>query len=250
MKLSKDFIIKANFISLSDARIRLSEFKKYKNLKPYSDKYPINDIKAIWSDANFFHIDGVEGLYGKLDDKLLFVFRGTDSLFDWALNFMFSKKVIPYEKNGINKKIRVHYGFFKSYMKVRSFIHDIVKKNEGNEIVFHGHSRGASIAALAALDVQFNFNEKSIGAFVIGMPRLGNDTFKKSFEKRLPDFTRIDYGSDLMPQIPPECFGYTHLNNFIHLGPERKKGIGTTKDHDGEKYMEALKNELKDKLYY
>jgi len=251
MKLSKQFMLKANNISRKDADFRLEEFKKYNNLHPDIANYPTEKMKEIWPDSEFFTFENVEGNFGVMDGKLLFVFRGTDGIIDWIFNFLFwMKKVTPYKDKISNKKIKVHYGFYKNYLSIRNFIHEKVKESNLSEVVFHGHSKGAALAALAALDVFVNFPQKNVGSFVLGMPKIGNSYFKESFEKRLVDFIRIEYGSDLIPQIPPSYCGYLHIGNFFHIGPPRRKGIGTHKDHNWNIYFEALTKELKEEILY
>jgi len=104
------------------------------------------------------------------------------------------------------------------------------------------------MASLCALDLQYNFSSKDIGCFIMGSPRIGNYAFKRSIERRLPYLVRVTYGSDLVPQAPPECFGFDHLEVYYHLGPKRRAGLGTMKDHDGRKYLEAIRTELAKKL--
>ncbi len=242
MKLSRQQILLASKISTLDADIRLEEYEKYGNLEPNKKNYDLNRIHAIFPGANYFDIKNTEGLYGQIDDYLFITFRGSDSLLDWIMDIIFCLRVIPYK--GTNKKIKVHTGFLKSYKVARDFIHHVIKTTECKKIVLFGHSLGATISALAALDIQYNFPDKEIGCFVIGMPKLGNKTFKASFEKRLPDFIRVDHGSDLVPQFPPKCFGYAELENFFHIGLARKKGIGNMKDHKWHLYDDALNQEI------
>lgn len=249
MKLTKQFISSANFILKSDEDFRLEEFNKYKTFHPKLSNYPIEKMKKIWPSGTYFSVNTVEGLYGEMDGKFLIIFRGSDGIIDWIQNFLFWKKVIPYKELGTNKKIRVHYGFYKGYMEVRDYIHSIVRGTDLKEIVFHGHSRGAGLAALAALDIQFNFKEKEVGGFVIGMPRLGNSFFKDSFEKRIPTFTRIDYGSDSISILPPSFFGFVDTGNLIHIGPKRVKGFGYRADHHWTIYYDTIVKELEEKEY-
>jgi len=244
MKLTKSEIIKMAEISTLDADIRLDEFKKYINIESNKKKYDINRMKGLWQNAIYFDIQNIEGLYGELDSSLFITLRGSDSILDWIRNFIFFKKVIPYE--GTNPEIRVHAGFLKNYKIVRDFIHETVKKYDTNKIIIYGHSMGAAASTLMALDIQYNFPNKEIGCFCVGMPKIGNDAFKKSFEKRLPDFIRCDYGEDLIPQIPPKCFGFSELEKFVHLGPARKRWIGRKSHHNWHLYLEALKKELSD----
>jgi len=241
MKLQKSEIIKMAEISVLDADIRLDEFKKYKNIKSNKKNYDINRIKALWPNANYFDIGNIEGLYGELDDSLFITARGSDDLIDWIRNFIFFKKVIPYE--GTNPKIRIHAGFLKNYKIIREFIHNVVKNYPHiNKIIIYGHSMGGVIGSLMALDIQYNFSNKEIGCFSVGMPRLGNKAFKESFERRLPDFIRCDYGDDIVPQFPPKCFGFANLEKFIQLGPDRKRLIGKKSHHDWHLYLDAIKN--------
>ena len=242
MILTKEQILLASKISATDADIRLEEFKKYNTLEPKEKYYDLNRIKAVFPNANYFDIGTVEGLHGQIDDYLLIMFRGSDSVWDWIKNFLFYKKVIPYD--GTNPKIRVHSGFLKNYKSVREHVHKIVKESPVKKVVVFGHSMGGAVSVLAALDIQYNFNDVEVGCFTIGTPRIGNEYFKKSFERRLPDYKHADYGSDLVAQIPPLCFGFSVLDKFYHLGPDRRKGIGTKKDHNWHLYNNALIDEI------
>lgn len=250
MKLKKEFIIAANKISALDADIRLAEFKKHRTLEPRVENYRFDLIHTLWPEAEYFDKRNIEGFCGPFMGKFLVIFRGTDSLWGWITNFMLSKKVIPYQETGTNPKIRVHNGFLRDYLIIRDYIHQKMKETDIKEVVFHGHSKGGSIAALAALDVQYNFPDKEIGAFVVGMPRIGNREFKESFESRLPKFTRCDYGSDLIPQIPFKWMGFTDLGHFIQLGPKRRWGIGKKSDHNWQLYYSGLVETLKDDELY
>lgn len=242
MKLNKEQILLASKISATDADMRLEEFKKYKTLEPDKKYYDLNRIRVVFPNANYFDIDTVEGLYGQIDDYLLIIFRGSDSLLDWIKNFLFYRKVIPY--NGTNPKIKVHSGFLKNYKTVREYIHNIVKESPVKKVFVFGHSMGGAVAVLCALDIQYNFKDVDVGCFTIGTPRIGNEYFKKSFERRLPDYKQAEYGDDLVPQVPPLFFGFSVLDKFYHIGPERKKRIGTLKDHKWYKYDEALIKEI------
>lgn len=242
MILTKEQILLSSKISATDADIRLAEFNKYKTLEPNKRLYDLNRIKAVFPNANYFDIGTIEGLYGQIDDYLFITFRGSDSLWDWVKNFIFFKKIIPYK--GTNPKIRVHTGFLNNYKSVRDFVHKIVKESSLKKVVIFGHSMGGAVSTLAALDIQYNFKDVEVGCIVIGCPKLGNDAFKKSFERRLPDYKRVDYGSDIVPQVPPKCFGFAELEKFHHIGPERKKGIGSSKDHSWNLYNQALIDEI------
>lgn len=240
MKLNKEIMLKMNFISKKDADFRFEEFKTFKTFEPDAANYPFDKMKEIWNEGKYFDKRNIEGFYGDFEDGLLIIFRGTDSLWGWFTNLMFSKKVIPYENSGTNPDIRVHEGFLEDYLCVRDFIHEIIKGTDKKKIYVHGHSKGAAITSLCALDIQYNFPDKEIGTFGLGTPRIGNSAFVESFNGRLPDFLNIDHGSDLIPQLPPWFFGYKTHGIKGHIGEPRRFGIGKFKDHSWAKYYEAL----------
>lgn len=237
-------MLKMNNISRKDADFRLNEFKTYYTVEPKAGNYPFDKMKEIWPEGNYFDVENVEGFCGDFEDGFLFIFRGTDSLLGWLRNFMFSKKVIPYE--GTNPKIKVHNGFLKTYKAIREFVHEQVKGTEKTKIYVHGHSLGGALTTLAALDIQYNFADKEVIAWGIGIPKVGNEAFKDSFNRRLPKFLNIERASDLIPQVPPRFFGFRHAGNLIHIGTPRRKGIGTHEDHNWNLYYEDLEKDLDD----
>jgi len=248
VKISKDWLLKVAKISAIDADIRLEEFKKYTTLEPEQKNYKLSKIKEVWPEAEYFDIGEDEGLVGKLDDNFVVIFRGTDSLWDWVTNFLFGFQVIPYKSTGTNPKIKVHSGFLGSYILARDYIQKKFKESGLKKAFVYGHSKGGAVASLCAVDLQYNFPDADIGCATIGMPRLGNDEFKRSFEGRIPDMIRIERASDLVPQLPPELFGFRHIGNFIHVGPARKGWLGDTKDHGWGHYTEDMQKDLKDGL--
>ncbi len=247
MKLTLDQILKAAEISTLDADVRFSEFNRYHNIESGILKYDITEMKKIISEPTYFDIANVEGIFGMMGDSLFIMFRGSDSIKDWIRNFMFCKKVVPY--NGTRKAIKVHQGFLKDYLAVRTFVQGIVKVSKVKKVFFFGHSLGAVLATFAALDIQYNYPDVDVGVCGLGSPKIGNAEFKKSIESRLPDLILIEHGSDAVPRIlPPSIFGFKYLERQIHIGPEKKKGLGTMKDHDWHLYFDALKAELPVKL--
>jgi triacylglycerol lipase len=238
VKPTKAQILRAATISDKDVELRLEEFRTYKTLAPHPGLQHLGEMKVEWPDGKYFDIVNVEGWYGLEGDTLFIIFRGSDSLFDWIRNFLVCKKVIPY--SGTNPKVRVHEGFLEDYKSVRDFFHSEVMVTKAKKILVYGHSMGAAMAALCALDLQYNFPGKDVGGFAIGMPRLGNKAFTESFNRRLPDFQWCDYGSDLVPQVPPRLFGYEHVATQVHLGPTRRRGIGTMKDHNNLLYHKSM----------
>ena len=160
-------------------------------------------------------------------DVLVICFRGSDSEKDWSFNLDFHQKVIPY--GNIKSDIRVHSGFLNAYKsknvrnKIKSFINNDIKK-----IKLTGHSYGAALAILCAVDLQYNFCNKDYEVIVFGAPRVGNKAFRDSYNRRIFKTLRIENKSDIVTKLPLRLMGYRHVgarliigNNFLF--PSMKK---------------------------
>lgn len=171
-------------------------------------------------------------------------FRGTDSLKDVATDLQFMKAVVPYANN--NSKIRVHKGFITAYKgeDVRNRIHSYITEDI-EKVRITGHSFGAALAMLCALDLQYNFPNKDYELAVFGCPRIGNNAFKKSFEKRLFKSVRVENGNDAVTKIPYASMGYRHAGAKLHIGSPRIFGIASTKQHSITQYYGKMLQRLK-----
>lgn len=152
-----------------------------------------------------------------LDDTLIIAFRGSDSKKDWMFNLDFHKKVIPY--NNFRSKIKVHSGFINAYKsrnvrgKIRKFITDKIKK-----IKLTGHSYGAALAILCAVDLQYSFNDRDYEVVVFGCPRIGNKAFKNSYNKRIFKTLRVENKNDIITKVPFKIMGYCHVGSRVLIG--------------------------------
>lgn len=182
---------------------------------------------------------GVQYFMGKKDNTLLISFRGTDSLKDWKTDFKFWKKRIPYGNS--QSKIRVHSGFIDAYQDecVRDQIHKVITDNISS-IYVTGHSLGAALATLCALDLQYNFPDKFYEVTLFGCPRVGNKAFSKSYNKRLIKTIRIENGNDIVTKIPPPIFGFRHIGIRLHIGKMRSFLFTSSSAHKVENYYECL----------
>lgn len=166
---------------------------------------------AEWDVAGFIATQG---------NKIIITFQGSNSSIDWTkVNFKFWKKIIPY--NNTNPKIKVHAGFISAYKSVRDEVLKLVSAYDKPEIWCFGHSLGAAMATLVALDVQYNFPGKTIKAVVSGSPRVGSKRFSESYNRRVPDTIRIVNGNDPVTRLPPPLFNYRHIGKYLHIGSKR-----------------------------
>lgn len=170
-------------------------------------------------------------------NDIIIAFRGTDSNINWFLNFCFAKKVIPYGNS--KSEIRVHEGFLEEYMSVRKAIRSFIPDGTCR-IRVTGHSLGAALAVLCAVDIQYNFPDKDVEAILFGCPRVGNAAFSKSYDKRVFKTLRVSNGNDIVTKVPPSFFGYRHVGTDIQIGKIRLPFVFSLEEHRTKNYYKNL----------
>lgn len=174
------------------------------------------------------------------DGKTLCIsFRGTDSFKDLIADARFWKKKIPY--NNPDSGIRVHSGFIDRYKKTQirnCILSCITPKIE--KIQLTGHSYGAALAVLCAVDLQYHFSKKDYEVFLFGCPRVGNRAFAASYNKRIFKTLRFENGNDLVTKLPFRILGYCHVGTKIHVGNRRIAGVYSLSNHWCQKYYAQL----------
>ncbi len=201
----------------------------YKNIQPVCHLTRATLIESKETDTSCFI---------KTSGNIITVsFRGTDSKLNWIYNFCFAKKSIPYGNSASD--IRVHCGFLESYKSVRDKIHAQIPEHQC-KIIVTGHSMGAALAVLCAVDLQYNFPEKDIEAYLFGCPRVGNTAFANSYNKRVFKTLRITNGNDIVTKLPPAVFGYRHIGVNVHTGFPRLPAIISFKQHTPQRYYRSL----------
>lgn len=191
------------------------------------------------------------------------VFRGSEKRLDWDTNFDFQQEVVTFQQEVIQGQIvqereqiypyagesqsgaQIHRGFSEAYMSVRGQIHTYLGSRAVSTVTVTGHSLGGALATLCAVDIQYNFSNKitTIAAYTFGAPRVGNDGFRESFNRRVPNSYRFVYGMDVVSALPRPWQGYRHVDTEYRLGPRFSLNFLSQrfKDHEITKYIAALK---------
>lgn len=182
---------------------------------------------------------GVQCFLRQSGDRLSIAFRGTDTMQDWKTDFSFWRKKVPYDNTA--SKIRVHNGFISAYKSpaVRDRIQRHVTK-EIRRIHICGHSFGAALTILCAVDLQYCYPDRDIEAVAFGCPRVGNAAFQKSYDKRVIKTLRVENGNDIVTKIPFASWGYRHVGGRLHIGPPRIFGLLSPSQHRPLNYYGAL----------
>lgn len=208
-------------------------------------KEKLNILKASLSnhkiefDKNKYYLhdvnSGVEANCGIIGDTFVIVFHATDSKFvDWLTNFLYFFKKMPYI-NSKKSKVRIHSGYANGYMAIRDALKTQFFLSKKKMLFVCGYSQGGGLAPICALDFQYNFDLDYIEVLVGEPPRVFNKAGKISYEKRVPNTLRLDYGNDIVPKVPPILFGFRHIGKLLHFGPERKWWKISFTDHNPKK---------------
>lgn len=207
------------------------------------------------------------------------VFRGSDAEQDWNTNINLGKQeydwsgqqayrkqiqetvtetvveakelVYPDAYGEPSRPVRMHSGFISAYLSVREQIHNYVQTSRATQYRITGHSLGGALAALCAIDLQYNFGQRiAVENYTFGAPRVGNAAFVESYNRRVPDTWRVVYGWDVVAGLPRPWQGYRHVEQAIKLdrGFTWRIVTGSFEDHRIDKYINALKGALKGQL--
>lgn len=200
--------------------------------------------------------------------NIYIVFRGTEKRLDWKTNrdlkqivFEF-QQVLEFQQQVIQKQVvqkqepiypytgesrsgaQMHQGFANAYTtSVRKKIHDYLRSHTAANVTVTGHSLGGALATLCAVDIQYNFsNQVKIELYTFGAPRVGNEGFRESFNRRVPNSYRFVHGMDIVPALPRSWQGYQHVDAEHRFGPRFSLNFFSQriKDHQIAKYIAGL----------
>lgn len=202
-------------------------------------------------------------IFSDAGTSIYIVFRGSENRIDWDTNFNLEQEVVKFQQNVLPEKVvgdreqvypyeeesssgaKMHRGFASAYMSVREQIHNYLKNHAASSLTVTGHSLGGALATLCAVDLQYNFSNKikNLDIYTFGTPRVGNNGFRESFNRRVPNSYRFVYGMDIVPALPRPWQGYRHVDTEHRLGSRFRLNFFSQrfKDHKIENYINALK---------
>lgn len=170
----------------------------------------------------------VNGMIGhRIDDQTIYiVFRGSHSLKDW-IDDLRIKKI----NTDTCDECQVHKGFYVAEQSViNDVINEVIKlqtKFPLYRIVVTGHSLGAALATLTAVDLL----EKGIPAELIdfGSPRLFNPAGAEYVSTLIVKRTRVSHYKDIVPHVPPKLMDYLHISGEWYESQPSQSAINIIK---------------------
>lgn len=165
-------------------------------------------------------------------DCVFIPFRGTWNLEEWKNNFkieqidsdyIYKKYNFTFLFMSIYENIKIHKGFFNIFFDIFENVKNELLKIpdiSNKKICFSGHSLGAAISTLIALELKLS-NLNNICVYTFGCPRIGNENFAKMFKQVNINYFRISNTEDEIINTPTSVapnfknakypFIYTHV---------------------------------------
>lgn len=150
--------------------------------------------------------------YTPSQTNIYVVFRGSSDLENWLADINIEKIDYPY-----CDKCEVHKGFYKAetevFPKIYNAVSELRKQFPAYNVVFTGHSLGAALTTLAAMDYLQNDPTATVILYNYGSPRVGNDQFAEWFSSNMKMRARVTHHKDIVVHSP------TH-ERFTHISGE------------------------------
>eukprot|EP01038_Epipyxis_sp_PR26KG_P010629 gene10629-14272_t len=156
-------------------------------------------------------LSDTEGFIGYLpSNRMIYVvYRGSESARNWWTNLdVIKTNYVSYPEC----KCQVHAGFYASEQKVIQLVLSEVQRLQasltGYEVMCTGHSLGAAMAQLTAMDLLKAGVLNSVYNF--GQPRVGDANYANFVNSKL-SLWRVTHNKDMVPHIP-----YTTVQSYYH----------------------------------
>ena len=169
--------------------------------------------------------DGIDAaLLGTADDGIILAFRGTlppngqdhtKVILDWLNDA--DAILVP----GDAAAERVHQGFMGSlndlWRLVLPSLLTAIHANSGKPLLVTGHSKGGSVAQLAARRLSLTMPQVKlrVRTFAAAMP--GDEAFATAYGAAISDSIRYEYGDDIVPHLPPRSLTVAALQEIPGL---------------------------------
>ncbi|KAF0709213.1 Aste57867_6046 [Aphanomyces stellatus] len=100
-------------------------------------------------------------------------------------------------------------------------------------LLLTGHSLGAAVAAITAVDLHVTRNLTAQRLLTFGEPRVGNAAFVAQLLQVVPHPFRVTHWRDVVPNLPLEMQGYVHAPQEVWYSAN-SDAFKLCDPHDGE----------------
>jgi hypothetical protein len=210
--------------------------------------------EVIYGDDIWDNVDGYVpfGFIARSADtpaNLVISLRGTENIWDWLADASFVRRSCPV--GGAPSGAESEDGFTNLYLTLRAApsgaaaplkttIKGWLIGSEVAQVWICGHSLGGALATLLAADVVGSGLVSGPLVYTFASPAVGEKTFATWCGGLVPDSYRIYNQPDIVPDVPPALFGYTHVDEpyQVNSGAHTKVNLGC--HHSLSTYLHAL----------
>ena len=159
------------------------------------------DHVALKTEPEFFGLV----LQSTTGPQVLVAIRGTDTLLEWLVDAEFKPVPLPGEPNAGH----VEDGFCSVYSSMQCVgsggapLAFISQLPADTPLIIAGHSLGAAVATLLALDLSVNLPGRDLTLYTYASPRVGDATFAAFCGAKVTTHFRIVNVCDIVPKLPP-----------------------------------------------
>ena len=156
------------------------------------------------------------GYVGYLDTTIYVSFRGTTNLENILLDLTIGQDAVWSDQPSAT----VHSGFRQAWLNLAAGISDSISQAQSRcpgctRVLFTGHSLGAALTTLAAVDFARSGTSLSIQSFTLGSPRVGNSAFSDYAMSMVPNTIRWTHTIDPVVHLPPKFLGFRHRTREV-----------------------------------
>ncbi|MCJ8014237.1 lipase family protein [Paenibacillus sp. KQZ6P-2] len=198
------------------------------------DTIKAKSITSVWERFGFIL---------ESQQEIIIAFRGTSSKTNWISDMIASQKSFKY----IKEDCLTHRGFTDIYSSARGrIIAELAKLSPLKTLYITGHSLGAALATLCAIDIAANTAFCFPILFTYGSPRVGDPAFAKAFTKYVRNSYRSANLFDVVTHAPPTVYKlpkrekkyyYSHVHT---LSSQRFQNGSVGANHVISSYFAAL----------
>jgi predicted lipase len=160
----------------------------------------------------------VFGFVAQAGADVVVAIRGTQGVFEWLMDAHFLPVPFPFLAAGSTEQ-----GFTSFYSTLRTgpnvaqprvidALRALVAGGSVKTLRITGHSLGAALATLLAIDVAGNGVFPGPTVYTFASPRVGDKVFAGTYDGLVPNSWRIANLNDIVPHLPPALAGYIHVD--------------------------------------
>jgi hypothetical protein len=179
-------------------------------------------------------------------NDLLVSIRGTEGIWEWIQDARFLRIPCPFASGAGTTED----GFTDVYMSLTvgsatgqrlvDQLRTLFASTPPTTLTITGHSLGAALATLLALDVVEQNIFASPSVITFASPFVGDAQFARTYDTEVPNTWRITNLVDVVPKLPPPVWGFDHVNQLFSVNSFGKAKMLPSCTHALSTYLYLL----------